>query len=85
MSALLLIYKGDDGQILNIPFTSREGELMTLIDQMVDVMAGMGISGGVWEGVAADRLRVILEQRRKLTEQRETIESMQNAVGAMAL
>ena len=85
MSALLLIYKGDDGQILNIPFAAKEGELMTLVEEMVDVMAGMGIAGGIWEGVAADRLRIILEQRRKLAEQRETIQSMRDAVGAMAL
>ena len=85
MSALLIIHRTNEGQITNIPFTYRDGHLVELIEEIADVMAGMGISGGVWEGVAADRLRVILEQRRKLTEQRETIESMQNAVGAMAL
>lgn len=85
MSALLIIHRTDDGQITNIPFTYRDGHMMELIEEVADVLAGMGACESVWEGIAADRLRTILEQRRKLAEQRETIESMQNAVGAMAL
>lgn len=85
MSTLLLVVKTDDGQVLNVPFTYRDGHMMELIEEVADVLAGMGIAGGIWEGIAADRLRIILEQRRKLAEQRETIQSMRDAVGAMAL
>ena len=85
MSALLIIHRTNEGQITNIPFTYRDGHLMELIEEIADVLAGMGIAESVWEGVAADRLRTILEQRRKLAEQSEVIASMQHAVGAMAL
>ena len=53
MSALLIIHRTNEGQITNIPFTYRDGHLVELIEEIADVMAGMGISGGVWEGVAA--------------------------------
>lgn len=85
MSTLLLVVKTDDGQVLNVPFTYHDGELMQFVENVADVLAGMGMPQSVWEGIAADRLRIILEQRRKLAEQSDVIASMKEAVGVMAL
>ncbi len=85
MSTLMLLYKGDDGRVFDIPFAYRDGEMMGLAEAVADVIVGMGGVDSLWEAIAADRLRTILEQRVKLKEQSDVIASMRDAVGAMAL
>ncbi len=85
MSTLMLVYRGDDGKVIDIPFAYRDGELSPIVEQMADVIVSMAGVDALWEGVAADRLRTILEQRVTLKEQKDQIASMKEAVGVMAL
>ena len=78
-----MVYKGSDGRVANIPFTSKDGQMLELIEQIADVLAGVGMAESVWEGIAADRLRIILEQRVKLREQSDVIAAMRDAAGAL--
>jgi len=85
MSALLIIYKGDDGRVANIPFTYHDGQMMSLVEEIVDVLVGIGAAESVLAGVAADRGRIILEQRVKLQEQSDVIAALREPVGAMGI
>lgn len=63
--------------ITPMPFCYRSGELMTLVEEIADYLAGMGLVGSLWEGIAADRLRVILEQKVKLQEAAKAVKEAQ--------
>lgn len=72
MSALMLLHKGDDGQVLNIPFTYRHGGMSEIVEEIVATLIAVGAANAVWEGVGHDRLGVILDMRqqiRSLTEE----------------
>lgn len=73
MSTLLIVVKTDDGQVLNVPFTYHDGELFQFVENVADVLAGMGMPESIWEAIAADRLGIILRLRRQLAEQSESL------------
>lgn len=75
--AILIVHRGEDGMITPMPFCYRSGELMTLVEEIADYLAGMGLVGSLWEGIAADRLRVILEQKVKLQEAAKAVKEAQ--------
>ncbi len=51
-----------------MPFAYKSGKMMTIIEEIVEYITGMDLVDSVWEGIAADRLRIILEQKVKLQE-----------------
>ena len=63
MPALLLLHRDSDGTVTNMPFAYRSGEMMAIVSEIADYLAGMGLVHSLYEAVAADRLRVILDQR----------------------
>ena len=67
MSALLLVHR-DIGGVTNIPFTYKDGRMMEAIEAMADFIVGAGMVDSFWEGVAADRLGIILRQNVQLKE-----------------
>lgn len=73
MPALLLVHKDSDGSIVSMPFCYRSGEMMTLVEEIADYLAGMGLVDSLWEAIAADRLRIILEQRVKLQDAAQAV------------
>ena len=85
MSTILLVYRGDDGKMIEIPFAYRDGEMSPLAEQVADVIVSMTAVDSFWEGVAADRKRTILEQRVKLKEQSDVIAALRDGMGVLAL
>lgn len=78
--ALMLIHRGEDGMVTPMPFTYRTGELMAVIEEVADYIAGMELVDSLYEGIAADRLRTILEQRVQLKDAKEVILSLQRQI-----
>ena len=72
MSALLLIHR-DIGGVTNIPFVYKDGQMMEAIESMADYIVGAGLVDSFWEGVAADRLGIILRQNVELKEAKNVI------------
>lgn len=66
--ALILVHRDIDGSTVAMPFAYKSGEMMTIIEEIVEYITGMDLVDSVWEGIAADRLRIILEQKVKLQE-----------------
>lgn len=79
-NALLIVHKGDDGMITPMPFTYRSGELMAIVEEVADYIAGMDLVDSLWEGIAADRLRTILDQKMQLKDAMEVISGMQRQI-----
>ena len=71
--AILIVHRGEDGMVTPMPFCYRSGQMMALVEEMVDYIAGMGLVDSLWEGIAADRLRIILEQRVKLQDAAQAV------------
>ena len=72
-AALLIVHKGEDGMVTPMPFVYRSGEMMSIVEEVVDYIAGMELVDSLWEGIAADRLRIILEQRVQLQEAAQAV------------
>ena len=71
--AILIVHRGEDGMVTPMPFCYKSGQMMTLVEEMVDYIAGMGLVDSLWEAIAADRLRIILEQRVKLQDAAQAV------------
>ena len=56
-----------------MPFVYRSGEMMSIVEEVADYIAGMELVDSLWEGIAADRLRIILEQRVQLQEAAQAV------------
>ena len=67
MSALLLVHR-DTGGVTNIPFTYKDGQMMEAIEAMADFIVGAGMVDSFWEGVAADRLGIVLRQNVEIKD-----------------
>ncbi len=72
-AALLIVHKGEDGIGVTMPFVYRSGEMMSIVEEVADYIAGMELVDSLWEGIAADRLRIILEQRVQLQEAAQAV------------
>lgn len=72
MSALLLIHK-DIGGVTNIPFVYKDGQMMEAIESIADFIVGAGMVDSFWEGIAVDRLGIILRQNVELKEAKHAI------------
>ena len=72
-AALLIVHKGEDGMVTPMPFVYRSGEMMSIVEEVADYIAGMELVDSLWEGIAADRLRIILEQRVQLQEAAQAV------------
>ena len=56
-----------------MPFVYRSGEMMSIVEEVADYIEGMELVDSLWEGIAADRLRIILEQRVQLQEAAQAV------------
>ena len=72
-AALLIVHKGVDGMVTPMPFVYRSGEMMSIVEEVADYIAGMELVDSLWEGIAADRLRIILEQRVQLQDAAQAV------------
>ena len=72
-AALLIVHKGEDGMVTPMPFVYRSGEMMSIVEEVADYIAGMELVDSLWEGIAADRLRIILEQRVQWQEAAQAV------------
>lgn len=59
-----------------MPFCYKSGEMMTLVEEVADYLAGMGLVDSLWDGIAADRLRTILENRVRIQTLGQAIEDL---------
>lgn len=85
-AALMLVHRGIDGMVVNMPFTYRTGEMMAVVEEVADYIAGMELVDSLWEAIAADRLRVILEQRVEIADLKHDLDMFTvKPAGAMAL
>jgi len=71
---MLLVHRDSSGAVTSMPFAYKSGEMMAIVEEVADYIAGMELVDSLWENVAADRLRVILQQRMEIQELRNTIE-----------
>lgn len=72
-AALLIVHMGEDGMVTPMPFVYRSGEMMSIVEEVADYIAGMELVDSLWEGIAADRLRIILEQRVQLQDAAQAV------------
>lgn len=66
MSALMLLYRDSAGAVMLVPFAYRDGNLPELVETMLDYIYANGLASEFVQGVADERLRVILEQRAEI-------------------
>ena len=62
----MLYHWGSDGIVTPMPFTYASGEMMSIVEEVADYIAGMELVDSLWEAVAADRLKTILENRVRI-------------------
>lgn len=65
-AALMLLHRDSDGTVNVVPFTYRSGEMVEVVEEMAAYIAGCDLVDSLWEGVAADHLRRLLETRTEL-------------------
>lgn len=72
--ALMIVHRGTDGMVVPMPFTYKNGEMSPIVKDVAEYIAGMELKDSLWEGVAADRLATILENRMRLVALGEIID-----------
>jgi len=65
---LILVHRDERGHHVAMPFVREDGSLTGLCSEIADYLAGMDLADAFWGAIAADRLRVILEQRETIRE-----------------
>ena len=68
MSSLLVVFKEANGQTVNVPFTYKDGSLLEALERMASFFVDTDRTDMFWEGVAIDRLNVILKQQQQINE-----------------
>ena len=68
MSTLLVVFKEEDGKTVNVPFTYKNGSLLEALERMASFFEDSGRTEMFWQGVAIDRLNVILKQQQQISE-----------------
>jgi len=76
MSALLLVHRDISGQTRNIPFVYRDGKLHEALERLANHLTKSGSADALWEGVAADRLGIILQQQVHIRDLEKIIEEI---------
>lgn len=69
----MLVHREDDGRVTAMPFVYESGEMFSVIEEMADYIAGMELVDSLWEGIAADRLRIILQQQVEIRDLTQTV------------
>lgn len=64
--ALILAHRGSDGMVTPLAFTYKNGEMSPIVKDVAEYIAGMELVDSFYEGIAADRLATILENRMRL-------------------
>lgn len=77
---LLLIHRGSDGVLTNMPFTYRDGNMLPVVEEIADYIVGVGAECAFWEGIAADRLRSILLLQQDKNAMKEVIAQQQRII-----
>lgn len=78
--ALLIVHRDSSGVCLPMPFTYLDGNLLPIVEEITDYLAGMGLVDALWEGIAADRQRSILLLQQEKREMAEVIWRQQNII-----
>ena len=68
MPTLILVHRDERGHTVAMPFCRADGSLTGLCSEIADYLAGMDLTDAFWGNLAADRLRVILEQRETVRD-----------------
>ena len=63
-----------------MPFTYRDGDMLPIVEEIADYIAGMGLVNSLWEGIAADRLRSVLLLRQEKQEMADVIRRQQDII-----
>lgn len=78
--ALLIIHRGSDGVVTPMPFTYKDGNMLPIVEDIADYLAGMGLVDSLWEGIAADRLRSVLLLQQDKREMADVIAQQQRII-----
>lgn len=79
--ALLIVHRDSDGSTTNLPFTYKTGEMMAVVEAMVDYIVGLDLVDSVWEAVAADRLGAILDRDREIRDLKAEVKQLKADLG----
>ncbi len=78
--ALLIVHRGLDGVCVPMPFTYKDGNMMPIVEEIADYLAGMGLECALHEGISADRLRSILLLQQDKREMADVIRRQQDII-----
>lgn len=78
--ALILVQRDSEGGTTAHPFAYRDGNLLPVVEEIADYLAGMGLECALWEGIAADRQRSILYLQQEKREMADVIRRQQNII-----
>ncbi|RTL26156.1 MAG: hypothetical protein EKK55_08225 [Rhodocyclaceae bacterium] len=76
-AALMVLHRDSGGTVSVVPFAYRSGQMVEVIEEMANYIAGCGLGDSLWEGVAADHLRRLLETRSALVEAKVRIAELE--------
>lgn len=71
---VMLLARDDDGKVEVIDFVRRDGQLLTIVEEIVDYLIVHGHECAFHEGISADRLKIILDQRQLLDQAKEALD-----------
>ncbi len=77
--ALIIVHRDAAGATQSVPFVYRDGRLLEVVEEIANYRMAMAPEG-LWEGIAADRQRIILDQRVKLQDALVTVNRQQAAI-----
>lgn len=68
MSALMIVFKDEQGKVQNVPFVYKDGELLEALERMAVFLNERGQGDEFWKGVAIDRQNLILKQKVEIKD-----------------
>lgn len=80
---VMLLTRVEDGKIKNVPFVYRDGSMLEIVEAIAELLVAHGLECPFWEGIAADRLRIILEQNQMLNAARELLETQKDLIAKL--
>jgi len=78
--ALILCHRDQKGRVHSIPFCYEDGQALTLVEDVANYLYANNLIEPWENGLAADRLQVILENRARIVMLGEVIEQQQRII-----
>lgn len=78
--ALMLLHRDPKGLVKTVPFCYEDGAPLHLVEEVANYLFANNLLESWGEGVSADRLRIILENRIRIATLGEVIEHQQRII-----